>query len=264
MKDILLSVAVGDRAGEPYEFHPCRDYDAIIINKPGATYTDDTVCTFACAEGLLQGAKDLTPFIRSRCKADLFRGYGGMFARWLIAPDPQPYNSFGNGSAMRCAAAACLAKSKEMCIDMATTTAMPTHNHPEGIKGAVATALAIFYLKEGHDKEYIRQHVLNEYYPQWANRTYADIKPDFYFDETCQLTVPPAIICFLESTDFTDCLKKNIALGGDADTLCAIAAPMAYAFYKEMPLDALRDTIATLPQWMLDINQQVGERMAAN
>lgn len=261
MKDLLLSVAVGDRAGEPYEFNPCRNYDAIDINKANATYTDDTVCTFACAEGLLEGAQELTPFIHSRCNADPHRGYGGMFARWLASARPLPYNSFGNGSAMRCAAAACLAHDAQECIKLATATAMPTHNHPEGIKGAVATALAIFYLKEGQDKAYVRQHVLSKYYPEWAGRTYADIKPTFEFNETCQQTVPPAIICFLESTDFTDCLLLNIALGGDADTLCAIAAPMAYAFYKTMPADALRDTIAALPQWMLNINQEINERM---
>ena len=148
------------------------------------------------------------------------------------------YNSFGNGSAMRVAAAGFMATTSSECIDLAISTAMPTHNHPEGIKGAVATALAIFYGMQSKGKTFIREKVLDVYYPQWSGCLYKDIQPDYRFDETCQITVPAALICFLESNDYTSCIKLAIALGGDADTLAAIAGPIAYAHYKYILLSA--------------------------
>ena len=186
------------------------------------------------------------------------RGFGGMFARWLIAKEIQPpYNSFGNGSGMRVSAAGFMAKTKEECIEMATRTALPTHNHSEGIKGAVATALAIYYGMDGKDKDFIRTHVLDEYYPNWSGLTYEGIKPGYGFDETCQQTIPAALICFLESKDYADCLKLAISLGGDADTLAAIAGPMAYAFYREIPDELIANAKAKLPEWMLEINEEL-------
>jgi ADP-ribosylglycohydrolase len=174
-----------------------------------------------------------------------------------MSPEIKPsYSSFGNGSGMRASSAGFLAKTKEECIELATRTALPTHDHPEGIKGAVATALAIFYAHQGKDKYFIRKNVLDEYYPDWSNKTYAEIKPGFHFNETCQLTIPPAIICFLESKDFEDCLKLAISLGGDADTLAAIAGPMAYAYYKFMPEELIANAKAKLPKWMLDLNDR--------
>lgn len=255
MKNLLLAVAVGDISGMPYEFEGrTKNYDAIDLLNPRNTYTDDTVCTFACAEALAYG-KDMAECLHRRGREDFYRGFGGRYARWLMRPEVTPsYGSYGNGSAMRCAAAAVMAHDEAECIDYATQTAMPTHSHPEGIKGAVATALAIFYGLQGKGKDYIRENVLNKYYPDWREKTYEGIKPGYYFDETCQLTVPAAIICFLESCDFSDCLKLAIALGGDADTLAAIAAPMAYAHYGVMPPELIDNARAKLPQWMLDIN----------
>lgn len=247
MKNLLLSAAIGDIAGMPYEFGGrTKDYEAVNLLLPQNTYTDDTVCTFACADALLHNL-DMAMSLRIRCRADFYRGFGGMFARWLIAKETQPpYNSFGNGSGMRVSAAGFMAKSKEESIEMATRTALPTHNHPEGINGAVATALAIFYGMQGHDKDYIRHHVLDEYYPNWSGLTYEGIKPGYGFDETCQQTIPAALISFLESKDYVDCLKLAIALGGDADTLGAISGPMAYAYYKTMPEELIANAKAKL------------------
>lgn len=258
MKNLLLSAAIGDIAGMPYEFGGrTKDYDAVNLLLPQNTYTDDTVCTFACADALLHNL-DMAMSLRIRCRADFYRGFGGMFARWLIAKETQPpYNSFGNGSGMRVSAAGFMAKSKEECIEMATRTALPTHNHPEGIKGAVATALAIFYGMQGHDKDYIRHHILDEYYPNWSGLTYEGIKPGYGFDETCQQTIPAALICFLESKDYVDCLKLAISLGGDADTLGAISGPMAYAYYKTMPEELITNAKAKLPEWMLEVNDEL-------
>lgn len=261
MKDLLLSAAIGDISGVPYEFvGRTKNYDAVDLLYPNNTYSDDTICTFACAEALLHGL-DMAETLHKRGREDFYRGFGGRMAKWLANPIVSPaYGSFGNGSGMRCSIAGFLAKSEEECIDLATRTAMPTHNHPEGIKGAVATALAIFYCMEGKDKDYVRTNVLDKYYPEWSDKTYATIKPDYRFNETCQLTIAPAIICFLESKDYADCLKLAIALGGDADTLAAIAGPMAYAHYKVMPQELIDNAKQKLPAWMLDLNDELNNR----
>ena len=257
MNNLLLSAAIGDIAGMPYEFEGrTKDYNRVDLLLPDNTYTDDTVCTFACAEALLH-VEDMAETLWKRCRADFNRGFGGRFAHWILAPEVRPsYHSFGNGSAMRVSAAGFMAKTEEECVDLATRTALPTHDHPEGIKGAVATALAIFHAMHGKDKDFIHKHVLDKYYPDWSDRTYSEIKPGYYFDETCQLPVPAAIISFLESRDYADCLKLAIALGGDADTLAAIAGPMAYAFYKSMPEELVENAKKKLPRWMLDINEE--------
>jgi ADP-ribosylglycohydrolase len=145
---------------------------------------------------------------------------------------------------------------EEECVRMATETAMPTHNHPESIKGAVATALAIFHLKNGRDKDFVRENVLNEYYPEWANKKYDEFHDEYSFYSTCAGTVGPAIICFLESKDYVDCIKLAISLGGDADTLAAIAGPMAYAYYRSMPDTLVYQALKKLPEWMVDVSER--------
>ena len=264
MNNLLLSQAIGDISGMPYEFDGrTKDYGRVDLLLDSNTYTDDTVCTFACAEALLDGT-DMARNLWTRCREDSGRGYGGRFFRWLVADEPTPsYHSFGNGSAMRTWAAGFMAATEEECRRLATLTALPTHDHPEGIKGAVATALAIFYGMQGKDKQFVRQNVLDKYYPGWSGRTYAGIKPQYGFDETCQQTVPAAIICFLESRDYADCLKLAIALGGDADTLAAIAGPMAYAHYREMPQALIDNARKKLPEWMLRLNDRFDERCNA-
>ena len=257
MKNLLLSATIGDIAGSTYEFRrpAVKDPGAVALFNNASFYTDDTVCTHACAEALLDN-KDMAETLWLRCRQEQGRGYGGRFLQWLSTDERKPYNSWGNGSAMRCSAAGWLARTKKECKVMATATAIPTHNHPDGVKGAVAAALAVFYLKCGKDKDYVRQLVLNLYYPDWGKRSYADFHDAYHFDVSCQGTVGPAIICFLESKDYADCLRLAIALGGDADTLAAIAGPMAYAYYRTIPEHLVSEARAMLPDWML----QVGER----
>lgn len=257
MKNLLFSQAIGDISGMPYEFKGrTKNYDVVNLLNPHNDYTDDTVCTFACAEALM-GNLDMAENLWLRCREEPNRGYGGRFMRWICSPVVTPaYSSFGNGSAMRVAAAGFMARSEEECIELATRTALPTHNHPEGIKGAVAAALVIYHCMHGKDKAYIRMNVLAQYYPDWSVLLYDDIKPGYKFDETCQRTVPAAIISFLESSDYADCLKLAIALGGDSDTLAAIAGPMAYAYYKEMPQELIDNAKKKLPQWMLNLSRQ--------
>ena len=144
---------------------------------------------------------------------------------------------------------------------MATATAEPTHNHPEGIKGAIATALAIYHLHHGKDKAFVADGILSRYYPEWSGLSYEDIQPSYTFNSTCPGTVGPAIICFLDSEDYTDCIKKAIALGGDADTLAAIAGPMAYAHYQTMPDSLVYAALKKLPDWMLEINERFDKRI---
>lgn len=251
----LLSAAIGDIAGSAYEGHAHRvkDYNKVKMFSSKAHFTDDTVCTFACAEAFIKKL-DMGTNLWMCANQHRHAGFGARFKQWMGDHDHLPYQSFGNGSAMRCSSAGWLAKTEEECIKMATETALPSHDHPEGIKGAVVTALAIFHLKQGKDKDFLRSF-LKDYYPYWADRTYKDIHDCYTFSSTCPGTVGPAIICFLDSKDYVDCLKLAISLGGDADTLAAIAGPMAYAYYREIPDPLIFDALKKLPDWMIRVNE---------
>lgn len=262
MKNYLMSAAVGDIAGSAYEGRSRRtkDYDAVKLFSSRAHFTDDTVLTFACAEALLDG-KDMSMNMWKCGNEHRHAGFGGRFKLWLASHDLQPYGSFGNGSAMRCSSAGWLSASVEECERLATLIAAPTHNHPEGIKGAVVTARTIFELRVGKDKAFVRDEILARFYPEWANLSYEDIQPGFTFNRTCPGTVGPAIICFLDSTDYVDCIRKAIALGGDADTLAAISGPMAYAYYREMPESLVYAALKKLPDWMVDVNERFDKQI---
>ena len=234
MKNLLYSTIIGDICGSVYEFSPERNYSKINLTDSRSDFTDDTVCTLAVADALMSG-KTMADATLEWCRRYPGRGYGGMFLQWLRNGGGAPYNSFGNGSAMRCSAVGFSARSANECIHLATASAHFTHNHPEGIKGAVATALCIYHLMEGKDKEFIRENVLRTYYPHYADAKLNSLRPSYRFNETCQETVPQSILCFLESNSFEDCLKLCYSMGGDADTMGAIAAPMAYAFYRHIP-----------------------------
>ena len=175
-------------------------------------------------------------------------GYGGMFGRWLRAEHPQPYGSFGNGSAMRVTAAGWLFDTLDKTLEMAKVTAEVTHNHPEGIKGAQATAAAIFLARTGHSKPEIRQYV-EQTFGYDLSRTCDEIRPGYRHVETCQQTVLEAIIAFLESTGFEDALRNAVSLGGDSDTLACITGGIAEAFYG-MPSELQQETLKRLPEEM--------------
>lgn len=257
MKNLLMGAAVGDFAGSAYEgrTHRTKDYNAVKMFSSRARFTDDTVLTFACAEALIKGL-DMGTNIWMCANQHPGAGFSSRFKLWMQDHYHEPYRSLGNGSAMRCSAAGWLAKTEEECIELATATARPTHNHPEAIKGAVATALCIWHLNHGKGKDFIREEILREYYPQWAEQTYDDIKPDYTFNSSCSGTVPPAILCFLQSSDYVDCLRLAISLGGDADTLAAISGPMAYAYYQEMPEHLVYYVLKKLPEWMQKVNDE--------
>ena len=260
MKNLLMSTAVGDIAGSAYEgrTHRTKDYGKVKLFSSRAHFTDDTVLTFACAEAFMDKL-DMTINLWKCANEHRDAGFGSSFKKWFASHHPQPYRSLGNGSAMRCSSAGWLAQTEEDCISMATQTAAPTHNHPEGIKGAVVTALTIFHLKNGKDKEFVREQILDRYYPDWSDLKYADFHDSYTFNSTCPGTVGPAIICFLESKDYVDCIKLAISLGGDADTLAAIAGPMAYAYFRKMPDALVYQAMKKLPEWMVEVSERFDE-----
>ncbi len=241
---------------ESYEFdrNNYKHKDFPLLSEK-SHFTDDTVMTLAVALGLIAGQGDAQKTfaevqheMRHWGRRYPHAGYGGMFRRWLCAEHPQPYGSFGNGSAMRVAAAGWLFDTLDKTLDMAKVTAEVTHNHPEGIKGAQATAAAIFLARTGHSKPEIKRYV-EQTFGYDLSRTCDEIRPYYCHVETCQQTVPEAIIAFLESTGFEDALRNAVSLGGDSDTLACITGGIAEAFYG-MPPELREETLKRLPEEM--------------
>ena len=264
MKGIIGAIA-GDVIGSAYEFNPTRDYDFDLIT-PKSTFTDDTVLTMANAIWLLEDKRHthekLVEIMLDMCWKYPDRGYGGRFAHWIHDGDPQPYNSFGNGSAMRVSPVGYYAKTLDEALELAQISAEVTHNHPEGIKGAQATAAAIFLARQGKTKEEIRDYVVKTFNYD-LSRTLDEIKPTFTFDETCQRTVPEAITCFLEGKDYEDVVRLSVALAGDADTIAAIAGGISSAVV-EVPNEIVQPVIALLSEefctTLLRFNKLVAKR----
>ena len=251
----MYGAILGDIVGSPYEFD-CNNYKAkdFPLFSRGSDFTDDTVMTLAVAKALLstRGQDDAaikTALVREmqqlgRAYPD--RGYGTHFGGWLYEDAPQPYRSYGNGSAMRVSSAAWLAADMAETLRLARLTAQVTHDHPEGIKGAQATAAAIFLARTGHSKPEIKRYV-EQTFGYDLSRTCDEIRPGYRHVETCQQTVPEAIIAFLESTGFEDALRNAVSLGGDSDTLACITGGIAEAFYG-MPQELRAETLKRLPE----------------
>ena len=253
----MYGAILGDIVGSPYEFD-CNNYKAkdFPLFSCRSDFTDDTVMTLAVAKALLstRGQDDaaieaaLVREMQQLGRAYPDRGYGTHFGGWLYEDDPQPYQSYGNGSAMRVSSAAWLAKDMAESLHLAQLTAEVTHDHPEGIKGAQATAAAIFLARTGHSKPEIRQYV-EQTFGYDLSRTCDEIRPGYRHVETCQQTVPEAIIAFLESNSFEDALRNAVSLGGDSDTLACITGGIAEAFYG-MPSELQQETLKRLPEEM--------------
>jgi ADP-ribosylglycohydrolase len=196
------------------------------------------------------------------CRRYPNRGYGGRFANWICDKDPQPYNSYGNGAAMRVSPVGYYAQSLEEALALAKVSAEVTHNHPEGIKGAQATAAAIFLARRGKSKQDIRDYVAQTF-DYDLSRTLDEIRPTFTFDETCQRTVPEAITCFMEGKDYEDVVRLSVALAGDADTIAAIAGSISSAV-DEVPNGITQQVIALLSEefctTLLRFNELVAKR----
>lgn len=235
----MYGTILGDIIGCPFEFDRGDKTKDFKLFSRRSHFTDDSVMTLAVCEALLKVGQDATvkeiedaviTSMQSWGRRYPHEGYGGYFRCWLTARHPEPYNSFGNGSAMRVSAAGWLYDSLEKTRVVAKATANVTHNHPEGIKGAESTASAIFMARNGSSKEEIKKYIENEFHYD-LNRTLDEIRPSFHMHETCQKTVPEAIIAFLEAKDFEDAIRNAVSLGGDTDTLGAITGSIAEAYF---------------------------------
>ena len=242
----MLGAIIGDIVGSIYEWNNHRSKEFELFG-PKCDFTDDTVMTLAIAEGLMAGGteKDYVRAMQRLGRAYPGRGYGCRFREWLYMTVPAPINSFGNGSAMRISPVAWAFDSIEEVEEAARITALPTHCHPEGIKGAQATAAAIFLARTGRSKEEIRTYIEKKYKYN-LHRTMDKIRPVYQFNETCQATVPEAIVAFLESDGFEDAIRCGVSLGGDTDTLTAITGSIAEAAYG-IPEDIRRTALSFLP-----------------
>lgn len=265
-KPTLLGAIAGDVIGSIYEFHPTHDYNFPLLQQR-MCYTDDSVMTIAVADWLLHdpvlSCEKLARIMRDwgRRYRNPMGSYGGRFGHWLDDDSAGPYNSWGNGSAMRVSAVGFAFDSLEDTLIVARRSAQVTHNHPEGIKGAQATAAAIFLARTGRTKEEIRSYV-SATFGYDLQRTCDDIRPAYTFEESCQKSVPQSLIAFLDSHDYESAVRLAVSLGGDADTMGAIAGGVAAAYYAEMPAKVTEFVRQVLPSDMWQVVRQFDERYA--
>lgn len=241
---VLIGTICGDIIGSWYEFCSTKSLDFKLFTDQ-SRFTDDTVCSIAIADALMNG-KDFVGKLKYWCRKYPKAGYGGNFNWWFRQDDPKPYNSWGNGSAMRVSAVGAFASSIDEVLNLAKKSAEVSHNHPEGIKGAQATALAIFLALNGSSKEQIKEQIEVRFGYDLC-RKYADIQPRYGFEVSCQDSVPEAIIAFLESSDYESAIRMAVAYGGDADTQAAITGGIAAAYYGEIPDFILTECLNRLP-----------------
>lgn len=234
----MYGAILGDIIGSPYEFDMGDKTKDFPLFNSRSYFTDDSVMTIAVAEALMDSFGESDEKVKEALVRSMQEwgqrypgaGYGLRFYDWLEEEDPQPYGSFGNGSAMRVSAAGWLYDSLEETRKYARLSSEVTHNHPEGIKGAESVASAIFLARSGHSKAEIREYILSEFGYD-LSRSCDEIRPTYFHVESCQETVPEAITAFLEGEDFEDVIRTAVSLGGDCDTLTCIAGSMAEAFY---------------------------------
>lgn len=236
----MLGAILGDIVGSPYEFdmgEKIKDFGPLFSVE--SIYTDDSVMTIAVAEGIMNAGlsasdddikREVVKSMKDWGERYPHAGYGGKFSRWLTDYFSQPYGSYGNGSAMRVSSVGWFYDSLERTRKVARLTAEVTHNHPEGIRGAEATASAIFMARMGKSKDEIKKYIIDEFGYD-LSRTLDEIRPTYHHDESCQKTVPEAITAFLEGEGFEDVVRCAVSLGGDCDTLTCIASGIAEAFY---------------------------------
>ena len=279
----MLGAIIGDVVGSTYEFHNTKDYNFELFPK-GSEYTDDTIMSLAVASTLMKVDYSWLEMFPYSFEEEMVRlanlypypkgGYGGGFATWLFHPEELysydckdaiwfkksssgrfPYGSYGNGSAMRVSPVGWFYNGKsgeKKTYRISTSSAIITHNSREGSKGANAVAIAIYLARKGKTKEEIREY-LEGHFEYDLHKTWEYWHPIYKWDSSCQGTVPQAIICFLDSTDFEDAIRKAVSLGGDSDTLACITGGIAEAFYKEIPINMVQKTLEILPNELKDI-----------
>ena len=261
----MYGAIIGDIIGSVFEFDApgwTKDFPLFAdgFYTRGSHFTDDTVMTVAVMEALMNAGRDAdAETIRKECIRSMQKwgqrypdaGYGGRFIRWVFSKDPQPYGSYGNGSAMRVSAAGWLYDTVERTREVARATAEVSHNHPEGIKGAECTAAVMFLARTGASKDEIKDYVVKEFGYD-ISRTVDELRPLHYHVESCQDSLPKALASFFEGVSYEDTVRNAVSLGGDTDTLAAIAGAMADAMYG-VPEDILAEGRARLPKDLLKV-----------
>lgn len=252
----MIGAIIGDIVGSRFEWDNYRHKDFELFT-PKCFATDDSIMTLAIGKALMHSKADWSDLGDQAvcCMQEVGRpypycGYGGRFYGWMYSNDPRPYNSFGNGAAMRVSACGFAARSLEEAKLLSRKVTEVTHNHPEGIKGAEATTVAIHMARTGSNMEEIREVINREYYPM--NFTLDEIRDTYKFNETCQGTVPQAMMAFFESTGFEDAIRNAISIGGDSDTLAAITGGIAEAYYG-VPEEIIKQAEGYLDERLLNI-----------
>jgi len=251
---LILGAIAGDIIGSVYEFHNVmrKDFDLFT---PKTTFTDDSVLTVATMEALLSGestSADYTRLYQSYGRRYPNRGWGSRFHYWIYADDPRPYDSWGNGSAMRASPIGWVFDTIEEVLAEAEKSASVSHNHSEGIKGAQAAAIAVWLARNGADKRDIKYGIADRFGYN-LERTCDEIRACYTFDESCQGTVPEAVIAFLESTDYEDAIRLAVSLGGDSDTLACVTGGIAEAYYGGVPAHIASKALSLLPGELISV-----------
>ena len=248
----MLGAIIGDIVGSTYEFKNTSDYKCVLFPK-GSSFTDDTICTIAIAEAIMKKAT-YRNMMKKWCRKypNPVGGYGTMFAQWFKRYDPKPYNSFGNGAAMRVSPIGWAFSNSKDVLEEAAKSAACSHNHPEGIKGAQTIALCTWYLANNHNASYAKQMV-NDICVEMYGQDYAGNVPKRgVWDGTCQGCVPLAVHLFMKSRSFEDAIRLAVSYGGDSDTLCAIVGSLAGAFY-DIPAELRMKAFSYLPEEMIHV-----------
>ena len=246
----MLGAIAGDIIGSVYEAKPIKTIDFPLFSQY-SRFTDDTVLTVATAHALMEDV-DYARAYREFGRRYPSAGYGATFISWLMVDDAPPYNSWGNGSAMRVSPVGFAGKSMEAVLAEAAKSAAVTHDHPEGIKGAQAVAAAVFMGRQGRTKEEIRS-LISEKFGYDLSPTIGQIRPGYFFDVSCQGSVPQALIAFLQSHDVESAIRLAISLGGDSDTQACIAGAVAHAYYRAIAPEMERQVRRRLPREFLAI-----------
>ena len=253
----IVGAVIGDVIGSVYEWNNVKTTDFPLYSEK-SKFTDDTVLTIAVADALLN-EKNYARTIWEYGRRYSGRGFGGRFRKWLKLDDMMPYGSYGNGSAMRVSAVGYAYNDIEKVLGVAKQTAEVTHNHPEGIKGAQATAATVFLARQGKTKEEIKRYIESTFEYN-LDFTLDEIRATYDFDVSCQGSVPQSIVAFLESTNFESAIRLAISIGGDSDTIACIAGGIAAAYYKEIPLEMVEFAESKLPDEFIEIINKFDEK----
>lgn len=253
----MLGAICGDVIGSVHEWAGTKTKDFSLL-VPESTFTDDSVLTIAIAEWILTG-QDLVDLLHAYAHTYPGRGYGGMFHRWASGRLRQRYNSFGNGAAMRVSPVGLAFETMEEVLAWSERSAAVTHNHPEGIRGAQATAAAIYFARRGQSKDQMRR-ALESQFGYDLDESLDQIRPTYDFNVTCQRTVPQALAAFFESTSYEDAVRNAVSLGGDADTLACITGGIAEAYYGAVPQHLAGPVMAILDERLVAVVDRFREQ----